>query len=235
MKVKFFFTLILLILVSAMFVVVPRVLIINEITCTNQFGTCNVYIDDKLKSFIGSNLSLVKRGIKDYLSNEVLVSDYSVHLRLPSRLQIQVVERKVKFALTNSKKAAYLLIDDSGLVTKIVTSTNLPVAKVDGPLPNVGDRVDKQYLFALNLVYSSFYLYQTKLGTVVDERLEVVLDKGLRVIFPLSGEVEILLSSLQLILARLNTEAEGFRIRETGGSFTPVNVIDLRFKNPIVK
>jgi hypothetical protein len=76
-----------------------------------------------------------------------------------------------------------------------------------------------------------FSSYQVREGIIEDESLVIELSQGPRVIFPLEGEKEVLLGSLRLVLSKLNNDAQDSKIENVSGA----SIIDLRFKNPVIK
>ena len=76
-----------------------------------------------------------------------------------------------------------------------------------------------------------FSTYQVQDGEIIDSNLVVEVTGGRSVIFPLQGDKEVLMGSLNLILSRLNSEDEKSRIEGAEN----VEIIDLRFKNPVLK
>jgi len=146
-----------------------------------------------------------------------------------------MVERKPIYSLTKQGASAYAQVDESGLVIRIDDKTPLPRLFTTGQIPNVGDRVDQKHLFALDILYRMFAFYQVQEGNMEESYMETKLKNGPKVIFPLEGDEDILIASLQLILARLNRESEGIRINENDIELSMITSIDLRYKNPVVR
>jgi hypothetical protein len=214
------------------FIFIPKVLAINEVTCISQFGRCNQNVAAKIKGAEKKKLGEATRQLKTQLSASVLVSDYSIQFKFPDRLEVRILEKKPRYALESSTLPSVALIEKDGQVTTIVQNSNLylPSVKIDGQLPNVGEVVEEKILFALSIVYDLSSTHSVRTGEVKDERLKVEFSQELTVIFPLEGEADVLVGSLTAILSRLNVDDEGFRIDET-----PISVIDLRFKNPVLR
>jgi hypothetical protein len=214
----------LLLLVSGI-ILAPRYIKVSSIECTSQFGPC-VLLEETLSSISGKSLYQTKKEIASVLSAESSVSDYSIRYKIPGNLSVYVVEKKPKFALSNS--SFFALVDKDGTVLKIGEETTLPRVEITGNLPNVGEKVSEDYLFCLNLLYNLFANYQVERGVIEGEKLLVDIT-GIRVIFPVSGDKDVLLGSLRLIIERLKQEPKDSKISKG------ITQIDLRFKNPVLK
>jgi len=77
-----------------------------------------------------------------------------------------------------------------------------------------------------------YSLYGVKEVRLRDRGLEARIGEIL-IIFPLEGDRDVLMGSLQLVLSQLNSGSEDFRIEEALGS--KPKVVDFRYKNPIVR
>jgi cell division septal protein FtsQ len=213
-----------LVLGLGFFMALPRYMRISRISCSSQFGPCSLHVKEAMAKIEKANLSLfeAKKELKTVLSSDVLVTDFSFQFKLPKTLQVNLLERKPKFALKKRGSQAFALVDSQGVVVSYQNNSALPVLIVSDAPPNVGEVVSGKTLFALEILSDIFSLYQVKSGNLEDESLVIELKGGLRVIFPLEADRKVLLGSLRLILGRLNEESN-------------VSTIDLRYKNPILK
>lgn len=211
-------------LIISPFFVVSRIIKVDEIRCQSQFGPCNTNIEASLDEVEerGGSLYEVKKRLQNILADNVLVSDYSFQFKLPNTLEIDLLERKPKYAIKQKETSSFALVDSSGYVVYFQEATTLPVLIVSEAPPNVGDLVSEKNFFALELLYDLFSSYQIRTGIIENESLVIELNQVPKVIFPLEGDREVLLGSLRLILSRLNSSRQ-------------VSTIDLRFKNPIIK
>lgn len=234
MKKIFIIIIFLAIIVGAYFAAV-NIITIAVISCQSQYGPCNQKIEERLEAFEGESLYRVQKRVKSTLESEELVSDFSLQLKLPKNLLVNIIERKAKFSLKNEKMGGFAQVDSTGRVLRIDEISSLPYVVVASDIPNVGEMVSGSQLFALNMVYDVFSLYQVREGAMAKDSLTVSLKDGPKVIFPLEGDRQILLASLALILDKLNEGVEGIRINEDVPVLGPVNTIDLRYKNPAIK
>lgn len=218
--------------VASPFILVPKALTINKVTCVSQFGPCNQNIEEVIGKAEKKKLIEATGELKSQLSTSSLVSDYSIQFKFPDKLEVRILERKPSYVLLSSRIDTVALIDSEGQVTAITkdSSLRLPSVTIDGPLPNVGNLVEEKVLFALSIVYGISSVHPPRTGLIEDDKLLIEFTPSLTVIFPLEGDKEVLIGSLEAILSRLNADSEGFRIDET-----PISVIDLRFKNPVLR
>jgi hypothetical protein len=102
----------------------------------------------------------------------------------------------------------------------------------------LGERVDDETFFALELLNDMFTYYQIREGKKDSESLLIELKSGQNVIFPLEGDRKVIIASLGIILNKLNSEDNGTRIGSDDVGLEDCQrgcLIDLRFKNPVIK
>jgi len=196
-----------------LFLVSPRIIKVKKIECYNQYGLCSNDFITKIKPVLGKSVAEAKKKITEEFNNTKQIEKYSSRFKLPSTLRIDLILKKAKYAIQNKNTKEIVLVDDKGMVLEQVDKTNLPYIIVDGSL------TDNKQLFALELMYGIYYLYQVKTGEIVNDSLEVIIPKEGKIIFPLEGERDVLLGSLKLVLSR-------------AGNFKE---IDLRYKNPVIR
>lgn len=202
------------------FLVLPRIIKIKKIECFSQFGKCDDNLDQRLDVLSGKNYNEVKAGIKNIFSSDPTIKDYSWQYLIPDKVRLNVILKKAKFAIRNKESNEIILIDKEGKVLSKERETNLPFLSFSGALPEIGGKVDETQLFALDLLWRLYYLFQVREGELGEDRLEVEFPDNIKAILPLAGDQEIIISSLKLVLS--NGAVKG-------------KVIDLRYKNPIIR
>ena len=222
-----YFIAVLIVLVSIIFIFLPRFIFIEKIYCKTQYGPCRQSLNEKLDLWNGKNLSEVKKGVSDYLSKDLLVSKYSIRFMFPNMIVVNLIEKAPRYALTNVGRNDYFLVDKNGYIVEVSSFTNLPVLIVDN-LPKVGEVVEENILFALNIISDIYSLYQISYGEIKNNDLYIKMPGEILAIFPLRGDRKVLVGSLQMIFYKLNTSREEFKIEN-------IKEIDLRFKNPIIR
>ncbi len=227
--VKKIVPLVLLVTLILIVINVPRFIKIDSIICRSQYGQCSEIVQDKLASIEGNRLDKVNKSVKSSLKNEILVSNYSSQFRLPSTLEVSILERKPRFALTSKDKNLYANVDSEGRVLSLSQTTLLPFLIIDS-IPSQGDLVKKQELFAMKIMYDMYITFQIKEGKLEKESLIINFPKGQTAIFPLDGDREVLVGSAILLINKLDKGM--LNLAKNGEN---IDTIDLRFKNPVLK
>jgi hypothetical protein len=194
------------------------------VECESQYGECPADINSGLQSLNSKSLFDARRKANSYLKNNFLVSDYSVQYKLPNIMLVNIIAKKPYFAIKDSSSGKIMLIDQKGIVLGESENSGLPMIEVAGSVKKIGEEVDKKYLFALNLISGVNEMYQVRYGMITNDALTVDIPHGLRVIFPLEGDSEILLGGLRLIYAKVTADYLG-----------TYSQIDMRYKNPVLK
>ena len=228
-QVKKIVALVLLVTLISIVLYLPHFIKIDPIICRSQYGQCSEVVEVKLASLEGNSLDKVNKSVKSSLENEVLVSNYSSQFRLPSTLEVSILERKPKFALKSKDRNLYANVDSEGRVLSLSQTTLLPFLVIDS-IPNLGDLVTEQELFAMKIMYDMYITFQIKEGKLEKESLIINFPKGQTVIFPLEGDREVLVGSAILLINKLDKEM--LNLPKNGEN---IDTIDLRFKNPVLK
>lgn len=210
----------------------PRVIKVREITCQNQYGHYNQDLKEDLEKARGLDLISAWGLVKETLSKNLLVKDYSIQFKLPASLEVYFIERKAKFALANRLTEQTALIDKQGRVITLSDSTALPYILTDQQLLSPGEKVENNILFSLEILFDIYSSYQVKTAYLLRDGLLIELDRGITVVFPQEGDKQILLGSLSLILNQLNSADVNSKIESIDVNKATV---DLRFKNPVIR
>jgi len=206
------------------------------VVCVSQFGPCDEEIHNQLAEFDQLSLYESKKKIESFLKGLSIVDKFEARLLLPNKIKVVLVQKKPIFGLKKDK-GKIALVDKQGEVLSYQTSTLLPIINFNTSPPTVGERVDAKSEFALKILEYMNKLFGIKEGFIENESVFFNLASGQKVIFPLSGEPEVLVGSAVLINNRLNKASADTRMEmEPGlGGCDSGCVIDLRFKNPVVK
>ena len=219
-----------LFLIAAAVYFIPGLIKIWELSCESQYGPCNRAVQDEISPYQGKSLTEVKKGLSVFFKSQPGIKEYLFQFKLPNRLLVNIIEAKAKYAIGSKEKQTFALVDADGVSLRIDSSTNLPVLVTTANPPNLGEKVNAGELFALELVYRMFSLYQVKEGKLEDGALKVSLPSGIQVVFPLAGDRDELIGALEVILTRLKSGAKDSKI-----DYASVKKIDLRFKNPVLQ
>jgi len=209
----------------------PKVIKINSIDCRSQYGPCDSVVSESLDELIGSKYGIVTGKIKDILGNNLLIEDYSYQFKLPDKITVNILQRKTQFALKRKDNENLFLIDKEGTVIDTGSFSNLPTLQLEGNIPNVGETISADIAFTLNVFNDLYKLYQINFGNMYSDYSEFRVPGGYTVIFPITGDKQILIGSMLAIINQLNNEEQDSRIENVGD----MKIIDLRYKNPVIK
>lgn len=206
-------------------VVSPLLIKITPI-CKNQFGDCSEEITKKIESQKGKRLVSARRGVNKILKSLFSVSDYSIQFKLPNTLEVNVIEKVPVYSLFNPNEGRSALVDTDGVIISVSDNVSaLPSVKTTSSIGEPGQKVQDFQIFALKIVQGVNQMYQISTGEIQSDTLLVELKPNIRVIFPLEGDIDVLLGTLRLIYTKIISP-------EYAGKYSE---IDLRFKNPVLR
>lgn len=211
--------------------IIPRKISIATINCKSQFSQCSGSIQNDLAAFSGESLITTKRRLKTYLADNVRIDSYNYHFVPPNSYDVTLVEKTASFSIQNTDYNSITLISNDGEVLAIVEESALPTLTINGKVWNIGDYIDADIGRAITLAEKLNSLYPEATFAIIDDSLVVNTIESFVVYFPLTGDQDVLLGSLTLILSRLKQDEEEFRIEGD----RRVQEIDLRFKNPVLR
>jgi hypothetical protein len=207
-RVEVIILLLFILALSILAIVAPRLILIKNIDCQSQYGPCNTLINDAVSEVKKGSLKDTNSSLKEVLKNNVFI-----------------IERNPRFCLEDFVSGKYYLVDNSGLILSIVENTNLPKLTIDDGEQQVGERVTREQLFALNILEAVYSTYEPTSATIENKHLLVELEDGVKIIFPLEGDRNTLVGSMFFIMSKLK-----------GGEVTgsKVAIIDLQYKSPVL-
>lgn len=206
---------------------IPNLLIISRVDCKSQYGVCSDQIFNET-SYLGKSYQTIRKDLGGNLPSNPLVESYRTTFKFPNSLLLEIVEKKPIFALKLINNKLYAQIYQDGQVVKIVEENALPHIEV-GMLPKQNSHVSDEILFALRLVAEVSKSYDVVSSKIVDEALVLEIE-NYQVIFPTTGDIEVLLGSFYTIYNQLNNAELGLIIGDRN-----LSLIDLRFENPVLK
>lgn len=196
-----------------------------EVECQSQFGDCPNEIQVALNRLDGMSLFRARRGCSKYLAKNYLVSDFSMHFKVPNLLDINLLIKKPVFAIFDRSTGKNGLVDTDGRIISVSPDSALPTVAVTGTNLQIGSNVSARELFALELIQGIWQMYQVSFGELGDNGLVVELPGGITVTLPQEGDKEILLGKVRLVYEKI----------ENMDTFGKYSQIDLRFKNPVLR
>lgn len=229
-KLNIFKILSIFILITFIFVspiLIKTMIRINKVTCMTQYGPCGQDLQNKLDLVKSNDLKKSKEYISNLLNNDISVNNYLIQYKLTSELDVNINLKKPKFVIFD-QSGKYYLIDEKGLVISMADQTNLPTIKIENQNIFLGKNIENSYVFALELLEYLSYLYSINEGVVQGHNMLVKNNEGVNIIFPLEGDIQLLIGSLRIIFSRLNDGTEGIRMED-------IREIDLRYSNPVLR
>lgn len=224
MKKKLLVLFLTLCLLGAIVMYVSKHLVISSVECTNQYGPCTNEVNKIIDQFVGTRYILTRTEIQDALTKSGRIKEYKFQYNFDGTLKAQVVELKPEVALRLPDNTFYLY-DANGNYVGHTNESELPAIKLTSDIPQA-DKLN----FAIDLFEALFRYYSVKSAQMDGFGLTAVVNNN-TIIFPLEGDVDTLLGSLEVVLLRLNKPPEDSTI--IAGSGTNYTV-DLRYNNPVI-
>lgn len=225
MKKRIFIVLLLLAVTTGAFFFVSQKIKISYVECKNEADDCSPEVNAVVNPFIGKSYFSAKRDLSRVLSQNTGLTYFRVSFSLPSTLKVEVVEKKPEIALKFSENRFFLFDKKGGLVRE-TESTNLPVIEVR-ETPNAS-----AVHFSVVLFHDLLEYYNAKNATLNKYGLTATVNGDVEATFPLAGDMDVLLGTLEVVLLQLN------ELRETptimGNHTGKTYAVDLRYKNPVV-
>lgn len=200
----------------------PYVYPVDSIACVSQFGECKPHIKHNLEAIEGYPLKKAELAIADYLSSDYTISEFATTYKPLARLEVNMVQEKAEIAVRENSSDKFFLVSLKG--EKISESSESALPKVFIARDEINFD-SPQALFAVKLL-RELYIYYDINEIVLDESsLKTVYRSDLEVTFPVDGDIDVLLGSMELLLFQLKRSLPD----------TKITSIDLRYKNPVVK
>ena len=224
-KIEIIILLLFILVLSVLAIIAPHLILIKNIDCQSQYGPCNTLINSAISEVKKGNLRETNSSLRKVLDNNVFVREYRLHYTYPGNLEVYTLERNPRFSIADSVSDNYYLVDYSGIILSVVEDTNLPKLTIDNGNAKIGEKVSQEQLFALNILESIYSAYLPKSAVIENDHLVVELEDGVKIIFPLEGDKNVLVGSMFFIMSKLKSG-------EVTGS--KVAIIDLQYKSPVL-
>lgn len=205
-----------------------RKITLSEVVCTAESDQCVEGITGDFADLPGQPLVYAKQVLQAKLAQNVLVKSFTVSYKLPNSLAVAVVARQPAYAFWAKDFRQAALVDTDGVVVGYSNAPGLPTITVESATPSVGQTVSQELLSAEQIYAKVALLHPISEAKFLDGHLSIKLADSYLVLFPLDSDTDVLVGSLALLLARLNSQAQEFTI-------DPISTIDLRFGNPVLK
>ncbi len=231
MKKSILILFLIVVFASVVFLILKKTKIKN-IECKNQSSNCSNLIYEKVNHYKGLDVVSSKRLIERTLSGLGQVSKFSVQFMFPDKIYVNLTEKNAVFAINYIKSKSFALIDNDHRVFLFSDSVSVPVLYIDssdyfqGFKPNIDTRLPDEIIFGGEILLDMNKNIKINYLKTFDGGFEAQIDSDIKVLFPSDGDRNYLIGALALILSRLNNIEQKTRIE---------TVIDLRFKNPVLR
>lgn len=199
---------------------IKKMIRITKIEYCDQFNNCTT-------RSVSSKYFYAKKQVEEELKQDAKIKDYLIQYRIPSSLKIETVIKTPKYGLKDSL-SNLLLISSDGIAIETSDETELPTLTNKNSSYKIGDKIADNDFFALKILERVNKINRIYGSEINNGSLEVKVDNGIQVIFPIEGDIDVLAGSLKLIFSRLNDETVGTKM-------VNVHQIDLRFNNPVIR
>ena len=232
MRIKYwlFFLFFILLSISLIFAV-KRLVVINKVDCSSQYGPCGREVEEIAFTAVGKNLFEAIDGLKKGLRENNLIDSFYFQYKLMDRLEVKVKIKKADYAVKDEVKNLIYLINSKGEIFISVQESNLPIIYTSEFSFKEGEKVENDYLVMLQVFSDINQLYKVKKANLLSDRMEISLEDNPLLIFPYGKEREVLVGSTRLIIEQLNSAVQKFKIEKGVDDL----VVDLRYKNPVIR
>jgi len=232
MKFKNIVFLLLILLVASFCVFgIPRIITIKKIECNTQYGSCQEELKTIYSDLLGRKYYDVKKGLRERLSQDGLVSDFSYIYKPLNTMSLYLMIKKPNYALGNIEIGKTYLIDSEGVVVEQVERTALPTLNTKKYTFEIGQKVTSEVVLALKTYTLLSSVYKIERSELTEAMFEVKILNGPLFLFPLEGDSAELVGASRLIIEQLNSGEQNLKIEKDVVDV----VVDLRFKNPVLR
>ena len=202
---------------------------IKKVECKSQFSKCSPVIINDLAYIHDQNIVKTYREVKNTIDDHILINSYYIHFDLNRSLIVYVNERAPKYCLNGENKTYYF--DDNLIVLKISEESgekcvNDPISSYE-----VGDHLGKNDEFAHSLFLRLANL--SHIGNIKYETdyLTVEYYEGIKLLFPLEGNSEILAARVYYVVTQFDKIKRGL----LEDDISEISEIDFRYDGPVLR
>ena len=193
---------------------------IAKTECRSQYGECSEDVENLIDGIgLGKTYGEMRKEITRVLGEESMVLNVRVSRMLPEGVLINVIEKKAEVAIVVGENE-YLLVDREGEELGLVQTTQLPRLYIEA------EKVDsKEKKMATQMLFELFKKENVNYALINDQGLLIKLPDELNVVFPLQGDIDVLLGRLIMVHSWLKANPQETRI----------TIVDLRYDNAVLR
>lgn len=224
---KYLSILLIVLFVLSIPLLIKKSIFIKNVECTSQYGECPPEILNNINVVSGHDMKVAKDNLERILGQTNQINNYLIQFKIPNTLKVDMNIKKPRYSIKNGQ-GIYFMVDKDGLVLDRLDKSSLPTIEDKAVDYKIGEFVNDKNLWTLKLIEKVAWLYTKNTGLIENNTMKVTMDEGITVLFPVEGDVDVLIGSLRLIFSRLNEGSQGIRMED-------VREIDLRFKNVVLR
>jgi len=211
------------------FIVAPRIIVINDVVCKSQYGYCGNFLDPSLKDVKGKKYLYARKEILNILKENELLSSFHLIYKPPGTFLIDLTVRKGKVVIKSTPDNEYYTIDEQARIISKGQRGGLPLIITDESL---SDKISlaEEYKLAIAITDRIEKIEKTENILIYQDRISVKIENGPWVFFPKYGDPDFLVGAYVVTNNQLNSNLENLRIDKEIKDVT----LDIRFKNPVI-
>lgn len=197
---------------------------LSDVSCQSQYGPCSEEVQSIMSSNKDKNIFVAYSSIRSELSKHPHVANFSLKFDTLNKLQSSIHQRKAEVAIKAEGDTDYYFYSSDGFQISKQNETLLPVVVIKDN--SIATR--EQELSVIRMAYVLNQTYNVKQMEVAEGGLKFKTERSPQIIFPLTGDEDVLLGGMTFVLSQLNTQLEDFRMES-------IESIDFRFRNPVIR
>lgn len=194
---------------------------IEEVSCLQGESSCSQPVLDSLKEVNRKGLMRTYRSLSEKLNAQERVIEYKLTYTFPNHIHVDSIERQPAVAMRVLGSDTATLFEADGRVIGNGDGNGLPVIEFQEKIVYGPESLS----FLVQLIHSLDRAFGLNTAAVVNGGLVVRIPEGNTFIYPLEGDIDLLLGATRLVLGELNRVSEN----------STMKTIDFRYKNPVLK
>jgi len=219
--VKKILKILLILLIFAGLTFAYKKLVLFSVECQSQYGPCDNDIISELEQYKGESIFTSYGKINNLLRSSNKVINFEIKFISPLKLFAHISQRKPSIAVIANGDKNYHLYSQDGFLLSQVENTQLPTIEIQ----DYSVISEIQTKFIIEMAHMLNQTYNINNIIVRDGGMEFEIPGSPKIIYPIQGDIDVLLGSLRFVLSQLNTQL---------GDFT-MESVDFRFRNPIIR
>lgn len=193
----------------------------EDVSCSQRELNCSQPVLNSLKEVNRKGLMRTYRSLAGKLNAQDRIIEYKLTYTFPNHIHVDIIERQPAVAMRVLGADTSTLFEASGRVIGNGDGNGLPIIEFQEKIVYGPESLS----FLVQLIHSLDRAFGLHTAAVVNGGLEVRIPEGNTFIYPLEGDIDLLLGATRLVLGELNRVSEN----------STMKTIDFRYKNPVLK